>query len=168
MKSFLLIALLGLGMASVGCGGAGPTPTTAPPPTVGTAAEGLQVILANSVHVVGPNRFPVGVVRAGRSVKDAQVQLTFYDLTSGAAVAAESVAAEYYGDNLGEAGVYVARTNFSKPGTWGVEATVTEPGRAPESVRIGFDVLPSDPSPGIGDDAPRSKNLTLSDVNGDR
>ena len=34
--------------------------------------------------------------------------------------------------------------------------------------RIGFEVLAQDPSPGIGDDAPLSKTLTLKDVNGDR
>lgn len=138
---------------------------TSPTPTQATA---LEVILANSQHVIGSNRFPLGVIRDGRSVKDATVQLTFFDLTSGAAVQQAETAAPYFGDNLGEAGVYVAHANFDKAGEWGVEVTVTENGHAPETKRIGFNVLPQDPSPGIGDDAPRTKNLTLQDVHGDR
>lgn len=132
------------------------------------ASQGLEVIIANSTHVLGKNRFPVGIVRDGHSVKDAQVNLKFFDLTSGEPIQKAASDAPYYGDNLGEAGVYVAHATFDTAGDWGVEATVTEPGRAPETKRIGFTVLAQDPSPGVGDDAPRTKNPTLQDVNGDR
>lgn len=138
------------------------------PPASPAAASGLQVLLAGSQQVVGPNRFPIGVIRDGHSVQDAQVHLKFFDLTGGNPVARSETDAPYYGDNLGEAGVYVAHADFDKAGAWGVEATVTEAGRAPEVSRVGFMVLADDPSPGIGDDAPRSKNPTLKDVNGDR
>jgi hypothetical protein len=154
---FVLIALL----LTSACSSTAASPTPDP-------AQDLQVLLASSQHVVGANRFPVGVIRGGRSVKDAQVHLKFFDITSGEPVAQGEAAAPYFGDNLGEAGVYVGYVDLDKPGAWGVEATVTEPGHAPETKRIGFEVLAQDPSPGVGDDAPRTKNPTLKDVNGDR
>ena len=160
MKRLLL--LLFLVPIAVACSGSPATPTAA------TSSQDLQVIVANSTHVIGANRFPVGVIRDGRSVKDAQVQLKFFDITSGDPVAKGETIAPYFGDNLGEAGVYVGHTDFDKAGSWGVEATVTETGFAPETKRIGFKVPAQDPAPGIGEDAPRSKNLTLKDVNGDR
>lgn len=143
----------------------GMTPNAQAQPT----AEGFQAIIANSVHVVGTNeRFAIGLIRDGHSIKDAQAHLKFYDLTSGDPVAKGEADAPFYGDNLGEAGVYVARTAFDKPGSWGVEVSAQEPGKTADVARIGFEVLAQDPSPGIGDVAPRSKNLTLKDVNGDR
>lgn len=144
------------------------TPTVPVSPTIASAAGALEVILANSQHVVGENRFPVGVILDGRSLPDAQVHLKFFDLTSGDPVFKSEADAPYFGDNLGQAGVYVAHGTFDKPGDWGVEATVTANGQTLEPKRIAFNVLPQDPSPGVGDDAPRTKNLTLADVNGDR
>jgi hypothetical protein len=154
-----------------GCGGnvaAPPAALTATPNALGDANAGLQVLLANSRNIVGANRFPLGVIRDGHSVKDAQVHLQFFDLTSGDAVATEETDAPFFGDNLGEAGVYVAHATFDKAGNWGVAVTVNQTGYAPETKRIAFQVLAKDPSPGIGDYAPRTKNPTLKDVNGDR
>lgn len=170
MKWCMLGAILFFVGWNAACGGAAPTGTapTTQPNVSGAAARGLEILLANSTHVVGPNRFALGMVRDGTSVKDARVYLKFYDLTSGNAVAKDETDAPYFGDNLGAAGVYVARTTFDKAGNWGVEATVAQAGHAPETQRIAFEVLAQDPSPGIGDDAPRTKNPTLQDVNGDR
>lgn len=169
MKFFVfLVALLATLAACAPAPSASPTAPSASAPPTETPAPALQVILANSQHIVGANRFPIGVIRDGRSVKDAQVHLKFFDLSSGEPVQKGEADAPYFGDNLGEAGVYVAHANFDKAGDWGVEAAVTETGHAPESKRIAFTVLPQDPSPGIGDDAPRTRNPTLKDVNGDR
>lgn len=144
---------------------ASPTPSA----PLGTPAPStLQILVANSQHVIGANRFPIGVIRDGHSVKDAQLHLKFYDLSTKTPVQKAETDAVYYGDNLGEAGVYVAHANFDTAGNWGFEATVTQPGYAPETQRIGFEVLAKDPSPGVGDNAPRTKNPTLQDVNGDR
>lgn len=144
-----------------------PMPTSTPAATAPSAQQ-LEVILANSQQVIGANRFALGVVRDGRSVKDANVYLNFFDLTSGQAVQKSETDAPYYGDNLGEAGVYVGHANFDHAGEWGVEVTVAQAGFASETKRLGFNVLAKDPSPGIGDNAPRTKNPTLQDVNGDR
>lgn len=152
------------------CGSTPPTPAPATPvPATAVAAQGLQVLIANSRHLLGQDRFPIGIVRNGTSVKDAQVHLNFYDLTgSGDAVLKSESDAPFYGDNLGEAGVYVGTAIFDKAGEWGVEAIVTQPGFATETQRIGFIVLESDPSPAVGTQAPHTKTLTLADVNGDR
>lgn len=159
-------------VALAACGGGSPTPVpgsetrASPAPTEG---QGLEVLIANSRHLVGTDRFPIGIVRNGTSVKDAQVHLRFYDLTGGKdAVMKNESDAPFYGDNLGEAGVYVGKATFDKPGEWGVEAVVTRPGFATETQRIGFLVMERDPSPAVGTQAPRTKTLTLADVNGDR
>ena len=164
MKKIIFVGIIAA-LFVTGCNGNAITPA---PSTTPTAESGLQVLLANSRNVIGQNRFALGIVRDGRSVKDAQVRLKFFDLTSGEAIATQETDAPFYGDNLGEAGVYVAHAKFDKAGDWGVQVTVNETGRAPESKRIAFNVLAQDPSPGIGDDAPRTKNPTLKDVNGDR
>lgn len=164
MKRIFIIGMIVAALASA-C--RAPEKTVAPTSTP-SAPSALEVLLANSRNVVGPNRFALGVVRDGNSVKDAQVHLQFFDLTSGQAVATQEMDAPYYGDNLGQAGVYVAHADFKQAGAWGVEVTVTQAGYAPEAKRLAFDVLAQDPSPGIGALAPRTKNLTLSDVGGDR
>lgn len=168
----ILVAVLGV---SAACSGGGAAPTVAAPPPASSSASatenlenGLQVLLAASHLDVGLNRFPIGLVRDNRSVKDAQVHLKFYDLATEPPVLTAEADAPFYGDNLGEAGVYVARTTFSKAGRWGVEAIVNQPGYAPETKRVGFEVSAQDPVPNIGDDAPPSKNPTLQDVGGDR
>lgn len=170
MKRFLVLGIIFLLVCS-GCKSDAVVPNAGTPLATNNtsiADAGLQVLLANSRNVVGQNRFALGLVRDGRSVKDAQVHLAFFDLTSGDAIATQETDAPFYGDNLGEAGVYVSHVAFDKAGDWGVEVTVNENGHAPESKRIAFTVLADDPSPGVGDDALRTKNPTLRDVNGDR
>ncbi|MCC7165689.1 MAG: thioredoxin fold domain-containing protein [Anaerolineae bacterium] len=177
MRSFsfviVLMTLSGLGL--IGCSTnqqtpAQPTtPATQSQPTLSAEQnQGLQVLLANSRNLVGENRFPIGVIRNGKSVQNAQVHLRFFDINGDEPVLKNESNAPYYGDNLGAAGVYVGRATIDKAGEWGVEATVTEPGFAPESKRIAFTVLEKDPSPAVGAPAPPTKIQTLNDVNGDR
>lgn len=130
--------------------------------------QGLQVLLANSRNLVGENRFPVGVLRDGKSVQNAQVQLKFFDINGNDPVLKNESDAPFYGDNLGAAGVYVGRATFETPGQWGIEATVTQEGFPTESKRIALTVLDQDPSPAVGTQAPRTKIQTLNGVNGDR
>ena len=131
-------------------------------------AKGFQAIIANSHLVVGPNRFALGLIDNGRSVDDAQVNVKFYDLTSGSPALKSQASAPFFGDNLGAAGVYVTRSSFDKPGPWGIEVTAQEPGQPVKLARVGFQVLGKDTVPNIGDAAPRSRNPTLKDVGGDR
>ncbi len=173
--SFVIVLLTLTGLGLFGCSTNQQTPAQAT--TVATQTEptltsdqnqGLQVLLANSRNLVGENRFPVGVIRNGKSVQNAQVNLKFFDINSEEPLLKNEGNAPYFGDNLGAAGVYVGRATFDKAGEWGVEATVTEPGFAPESKRIALTVLEQDPSPAVGTQAPSTKIQTLNDVNGDR
>lgn len=166
---FGVFALIMLCLAFVS-GACGPTPTQ-PAPTVAPTVEssdGLEVILANSRNLVGENRFPIGVIRDGKSVQNAQVHLKFFDISRNDPILKNASDAPFYGDNLGMAGVYVGRANFDAPGDWGVEVTVAEPGFATESKRVALTVLERDPSPAVGTLAPRTKLQTLRDVDGDR
>jgi hypothetical protein len=132
-----------------------------------TPTQGFQANLANSRLVVGPNRFALGLIQNGRALKDAMVRVTFFDLNSGTPVEKNQADAPYYGDNLGEAGVYVTHTTFDAPGKWGAEVNAQQSGQAAQIERIGFEVIDHDTIPNVGEPAPRSKNLTLKEVGGD-
>lgn len=165
MNKLFFAALFAISV--VACNSTAATPQV-PTPNAGAASTPLNVGLANSEHVVGANRFALGVVRDGKAVKNARVHLKFFDLTTGDQIEKEETDAVFTGDNSGEVGLYIAHANLDKAGTWGVETTVAQDGFAPDVKRIGFQVLAQDPTPAIGADAPRSKNPTLKDVNGDR
>lgn len=143
-------------------------PATIEPTLSPNQNQGLKVLLANSRNLVGEDRFPIGVIRDGKSVQNAQVQLKFFDINGDEPVLKNESDALFYGDNLGAAGVYVGRATFDKPGAWGVEVTVTEPGFSTEAKRIALTVLEKDPSPAVGTQAPLTKISTLNDVSGDR
>ena len=147
-----------------------PAPQTGLTPNSGglKASQGFQAILANSRLVVGPNRFALGLVENGSSVKDATVNLKFFNLNSSQGVLKSETDAVYYGDNLGEAGVYVGHVTFDAAGTWGVAVAAQSPGQPAKNSNISFAVLEHDTIPNVGEAAPRSKNLTLADVGGDR
>jgi len=64
-----------------------------------------------------------------------------------------------------EVGVYATTVSFDQPGDWGVEAGVSGKGPAQSGVvRTPFKVLPQGQTPALGSPAPRSHNLTASDV----
>jgi hypothetical protein len=179
-REFLRLTATSIGgLLLVACGSAPPTtPPSAFTPQAPTGltpngealqpARGFQTLLANSEHVVGPDRFALGLIENGQAVQDAAVHLRFFDLTSGQPVLKGEADAPFYGDNLGAAGVYVTHTTFDKAGQWGVEVTAQEPGQALKTARLAFQVLAQDPTPAIGEPAPRTRNLTLKDVGGDR
>ena len=150
MRAFSKV-ILGLAVTTIavfGCSTnqASPTESTNTLPPSETASlpnqnQGLEVLLANSRNLVGENRFPVGVIRDGKSVQNAQVHLKFFDINGNEPVLENESDAPFYGDNLGAAGVYVGRAMFDTPGQWGVEATVTQEGYPTESKRIALTVL---------------------------
>lgn len=175
-----LAALQACAPGSNPAAGEKPTPSSAPSFTPQASSglnpngellqvtAGFQAIIANSHQVVGPNRFALGLIDNGRSVDDAIVNVKFYDLTSGSPVLKYQGSAQFFGDNLGAAGVYLTRTVFDKPGPWGIEVDAQEPGKQVKVARVSFQVLAQDTVPNIGDAAPRSRNPTLKDVAGDR
>lgn len=175
LKFFQIIVLIITSLMLFGCvpnPAVTATPTQVPAPMDPTLSpnqnQGLKVLLANSRNLVGENRFPIGVIRDGKSVQNAQVQLKFFDINGDELILKNESDAPFYGDNLGAAGVYVGRATFDTAGAWGVEVNVTEPGFAPEAKRIVLTVLEKDPSPAVGTQAPLTKISTLNNVNGDR
>jgi hypothetical protein len=62
------------------------------------------------------------------------------------------------------AGAYVAYIPFDRAGDWGVEIDGTFNNEELETIRYRFNVLEDGSVPSVGDPAPRSEQLTLSDV----
>lgn len=58
-------------------------------------------------------------------------------------------------------GVYAAEANFDRAGFWGVLVDASVEGRGDRSARTTFEVLPAHEFPWLGEDAPRSENLTV-------
>jgi peroxiredoxin len=145
-------------------------------------------VFANSELVQGENRFALGIVGSdGLPIVDANVHLAFYDLSDGketkryemdavSAVPARDagisdVENHLHADgsthihaNAGEEfGIYTTVVNFDKAGVWGVEIKVDK-GDFETSFLPKFNVIERGTTPKIGDDAPRSRNLTAADV----
>jgi hypothetical protein len=58
-------------------------------------------------------------------------------------------------------GVYAAEATFDRAGFWGVAVEASVEGRGPRSGKGTFEVLPEHQFPWLGEDAPRSENLTV-------
>lgn len=139
-------------------------------------------IIASSEFAVGDNRFPFGLISDdGKLLENAQVQVRFYLLTResdelrGEAQAGfhqikgvtphQHVDGQLHG-HVEVRGVYIVdKANFDTKGFWGADfvATTTD-GRRIEIPQRAFEVKEKSIVPFIGDRAPPSRNLTLSDV----
>jgi hypothetical protein len=157
------------------------------PETLVIGDNDVLPIMANTEIVVGPNRFALGLIDPdGFPIFDAKVHLTFYDLNDGetkrheveavsrvpardAGITEEIIHIHPDGTrhshfNVGEqVGIYTARVDFDRPGWWGVEIKL-ESGDLKRTLRPRFNVLERGSTPPIGADAPRSRNLTVYDV----
>lgn len=190
-----LLAALSLVMActsgdSSGEGGA----TQSSPPTgrqTATApAQPFAAVVGASEFVVGPNRFPIGLIdqATGQPVPDASVHFRFFTLqgnqgtlrfeadayfvapardagVTGVVQHRHPDGSDHPHANIEtDVGVYVARVTFNQPGQWGVETTFqTKDGRQGK-INSGFQVLAQSKTPAVGAPAPRTKNLTARDV----
>jgi hypothetical protein len=138
--------------------------------------------IANTALAVGPNRVLIGLTDAGGApILDANVHARFYDLNSGKPVFSSEAFAtlvtvqnfyinEDEGDQktvTGNTGVYVVEQNFPKAGNWGVQLDVTRAGKQLKPIPYTFTVLDKTPEPQVGDPAPPSQQITLSNVGGD-
>ena len=160
-------------------------------PEVLTIRQGdVTPLLASSELVVGENRFVMGILDPdGRPIVDARVHLTFYDLNDGGETKKQSLDAvsrvpardagiteqvehrhadgtRHVHINAGEEiGVYTATVNFDRPGVWGVEIQLdSQNPQVKKTIRPRFNVVPEGPTPKLGAQAPRSRNLTAADV----
>ena len=182
-KLLALPLVLFLSLALAACSGDGEKF----PRTLVIGEQDVQPVLANSELIVGQNRFALGLLDPeGFPIVDARVQLTFYDLNDGeqkrfeveavsrvpardAGLTEEIIHIHPDGSrhshfNVGEqVGIYTARVQFDRPGMWGVEIKL-DSGDHKKTLRPRFNVLERANTPPIGADAPRTRNLTLYDV----
>lgn len=139
---------------------------TAAPPAAEQAEADYAAVVAASELVVGPNRLPIGVLKDGSPVNDPALTLHlrfFYlDGDDSTAVQAETDAL-YRGEGL-PLGLYVAYTEFDRPGGWGVEVQIPRSDGEPQVQRLRLDVAAESRLPNVGDAAIPSTTLTAADV----
>jgi hypothetical protein len=139
-----------------------PTPSGA---SESTKQDGWTPILPSSDLAVGPNRFLYAVLdERNRPIRDGRVHLRFFDLSAGEAAPVGEADAPFRGQGLGEKGVYVARVELPRAGTWGVEAQIERPDGAKKALRSRFEVAAKSKTPSIGSAAPPSRQPLLKDV----
>jgi hypothetical protein len=139
----------------------------------------LFPVINNSSLAVGPNRLSLAFFDEDDApVQDARVSLRICDLTGDEPLLASETDASYvpvelfYVDEqsgqekriVGSGGVYIANVDFDVAGDWGLEATVRVDDEEFGPLPFTFSVLEESPEPGIGDPAPPSEQLLLSDV----
>jgi hypothetical protein len=153
-----ILTLLGIGLLLAGCGGG--SASDQPTPTSGLEGQ----IVATEVLVGHGVRFPVGILEHNTPVNDAHVHIrTFFLGTNGAESKGEADA-QFRGDGLQGAGVYVAHLDFDTAGSWGAEITASRPTGAHGVIRLSFNVLAQSVVPAPGQPAPRSHNPTVADA----
>jgi hypothetical protein len=99
-----------------------------------------------------------------RPILDAQVRLRFFDRVDAATDPKSEVDATFRGQGLGSKGVYVARTELTSAGTWGVEALVKRPDGAQRALRARFEVRAQSQTPAVGAGAMPTKQPLARDV----
>ena len=65
-------------------------------------------------------------------------------------------------------GVYAAEVNFDKPGYWGVVVEASVDGGEPQEGKGTFEVFDKHRYPSVGEDAPRTENLTVASADAPR
>lgn len=184
-RSFLLplLGALAIGIAACG-GGNGDAPTETDPVVLTPLPDGalLPTVISGDL-AVGENRFLVGLVdqETGALVLDADLALAFFLLDSDEGtlkfereaepmVITRSYTHTHEDGQLetheaGEVGAYRTTADFDVAGLWGVEVTgTTADGQALEPLRPTFSVNEESFGFAIGDPAPLSEQLLLSDV----
>lgn len=178
-----LVALAALALIAAACDGDGGSEDGAQSPdfddTISLGEGDLFPVINNSSLAVGENRVSMSFFdETDAAVQDAQVSARFYDLNGEEPVLEEEAETRYvpvelfYIDEesgqekriVGSGGVYVADVTFDTAGNWGLEAVVTLDGESSEPLTFQFNVLDETPEPAVGDPAPPSEQILLSDV----
>jgi hypothetical protein len=135
----------------------------------------LAVFPAGALHVVGQDRFAIGLVdMATGPIEHGQVDLLFFKLTGGQGTLTETLPAPFMDYGVSEAhmamdehaeeseitGVYIARPTFDTPGSWGVVARLTLPDGTKRAGQVDFTVETDTEVPGVGESAIPSHTLT--------
>ena len=182
MSRFTIFALLAsLALIAAACGGGGDDANTPDNGATDNGPSEIAAQVASSDLLVGLNRLSIGLFDAETNlILGAQVTLrlfkidgdeeTFVTELPAQYVALESNFVHKHEDGLphthaeGEIGLYIVSVEFDSAGIWAAEVTATIDGQEQEPVRAHFEVLAESDVPNIGDPAPRTLQLTLSDV----
>lgn len=133
----------------------------------------LDLYPAGALHVVGKERFALGVVDPGTGpIEDATLDLLFFTIADNQGTLTETLPAEFMPYGAAEAhaedheeeeedvtGIYVARPSFDAPGDWGVVARATMPDGTVRAGQANFAVEADSEVPGPGDPAIPSQTL---------
>lgn len=134
----------------------------------------LDLYPAGALHVVGTERFALGVVDPETGpIEDATVDLLFFTISGNEGTLTETLRPEFFPYGASEhhmagmdeheaehdevTGIYVARPTFDAPGSWGVVARVTLPDGVVRTGQADFTVEAETDVPGPGDPAVASK-----------
>lgn len=172
----VLVAVCWLGLP-------GPATAAELTPSVGGP---LQPLITTSELVVGRNRFAFGLLRHGRLLPDAEVNVRVYDIREDVAQLVAVTPAVYHQLEVIEQGrqvhihpdgtrhvhtaatdvhgIYVTQLTLERAGPWGLEIVARHGADSVETVLLKVDVLQKASSPMPGTPAPRSRNLIASDV----
>jgi hypothetical protein len=148
--------------------------------------EEIQPVITTSELVIGMNRFAFGLLYENKLVENAEVTLRTYDLERAEGQPNSELKAPYqairkinqkssmhrhadgtehvHDEDSGVRGLYVARVEFSRAGTWGIELLMGQPSGSPKATRFAVTVLDMPATPAVGSAAPRSRNLIARDV----
>ena len=141
----------------------------------------ITVLLGNSQLAIGDDRFLFILQDSeGQLILNAQVTTRFFTLegeegtlrveTATRFVSLEENQVHEHEDGTlhthtgNDVGGYVVAFRFDEAGSWGVEVEGQRDGEKFDPLRVRFTVLEQGTVPGIGEPAPRSQQLTLSDV----
>lgn len=129
----------------------------------------LDLYPAGALHVVGQERFALGVVDPETGpIENARIDLLFFKLEENQGTLTEQITPTFYayGATEGHAeghqpddvtGIYVARPTFDAPGSWGVVARVTTVDGMVRAGQADFEVVADSGVPDPGDAAIASK-----------
>lgn len=135
--------------------------------------EPLRVFPIGAVHVVGQERFAVGLVdEQGVSVETGTVDFLFFTLANNQGTLTETLPATFqpYGvaedhtehdeNSSGITGIFAARPTFTAPGSWGVVVRVVGDDGTVRAGQADFTVTEDSDVPARGEAAIAGKTLT--------
>jgi hypothetical protein len=148
--------------------------------------EDLQPLITTSELIVGKNRFAFGLIKSGKLLEGANVQLRIYSIDGPEPHLVAETNALYHPIGATERGerahnhadgtrhvhrassdvrgLYVTRLTFARPGPWGIEMQARDDDGSLATARLTVTVSNASQTPALGSPAPRSRNVVASDV----
>ena len=148
-------------LLAVACG-SGPTPIADIPTPV---VLSLRALIASSDLAPGENRFVFALLDSRSSpIRASRVQVALSYVEEDSAVPYGEVEALFRRWPAGPGGVFTAKVDFSRSGTWLAEIVPIDGEAARSIARLSFHVKEQSATPAIGAPVPRSNNRTSADV----